>query len=534
MVYLIGIQCAAGSRSMKDGDENLLSTWDWTINTEYTIYSNESGGEINTHLSTLPYFTPGNILFDRENKPDMYKEDGWILAYRDFGTPDAAQPFPFFALYNKYSGIFRIMLYNAPKREGSYFIGELSLISDGKSNENGAALFTFADPNEFNCSLENYNPNVLLTAISKITAYSSWAVFDYPLLGYDPRIDKGDPIIWFNLTSIEKQGITLNSKGDIELFQQIESTDTTIPGRAKSSSELLGATSKGYATYKTFDSFINTELLSDAAKERHKGKGWFEDVSKLATSKVGRIIPYVAAMGSVLECFAGGAEKPTQWAPFNFNGQLKFDTDGAILTKRELWHHNFFLNVGNRNDMRAQRPVQELTWGIFNLVESPSMDEGYRGLSPGVPTRKLKARPEIIVNPNSGMELVKTRVAFLANNLLNAPEDTSQALATPFMTIDQAMDTGYTVSGPGEFTLTSIDESGQTRITTSPITMGICKPMGLLWELRFRIKEPTLFSDNEIVIYKKTGHRERELMLKGLNDLATGIIKFPNIFKKSS
>ena len=85
------------------------------------------------------------------------------------------------------------------------------------------------------------------------------------------------------------------------------------------------------------------------------------------------------------------------------------------------------------------------------------------------------------------MDLIKTRVAFLTNNLLNAPEDTSQALATPFMTIDQAMDTGYTVSGPGEFTLTSIDESGQTRITTSPITMGICKPMGLLWDLRFRI-----------------------------------------------
>jgi hypothetical protein len=531
MVCLIGLQCAAGSRPMSADDENLQATWDWTQNAQYTLYSSDGGGSISRHASTLPYFTAGNSLLNLD-KPDMHTQDGWVLVHRDFGTPSAAQPFPFFTLYNKYRGIFRVMLYNATQREGSYFLGELSLVDGTSAPLRGTALFTFADPNEFNCSLNNYNPKVTLTAMSKMTAYASWAVFDYALLGYDPSLPKNDPVIGFKLTSIEKKAINLKTAGAIQLFQTVENTGMATPCYTMSTSDVLGIATKGYSAYKSVGLFMENEILSDAAQAKHKDKEWFKVATSLAASKVGSFIPYAAAIGSVLECFVGGANTATEWAPLNFTGQLSLDTEGAVHTKRELWNHNFYLNVGDRNDLRAQRPVQAIPWGIFNLAEMPSLEEPVTAAD--TMTIKVNKRPEIVLNPGMGMDLVSIKVAFINNNILNAEEDTSQASVTPFMTIEQAMASGFSLHrSSGTTTTFSHGASEQPHSANTAKTAGVFHAMGLLWELKLKTKEPTLYNDNEILIYKKTGHRGREAMLKGLKDIAGGNFAFPADFKIS-
>ena len=121
-------------------DPNLNPNWEWWNYQPHTLYYSPTGTNNNiSPISTyLPYFSQGNIL-NTGTELDMSKADGWVLAFKDFGTPTRAIDFPFFALYNKYRGIFRVMLYNAPRVSGTYFKADLSFVNQS----NTAGIFTF-------------------------------------------------------------------------------------------------------------------------------------------------------------------------------------------------------------------------------------------------------------------------------------------------------------------------------------------------------------------------------------------------------
>ena len=214
-------QMNAGNRFMDMTDPNLDRTWDWKSEREIEMYSSLDGGKPTRHMASLPFYTPGNTL-NNLGSPDMFDEDGWVLVHRDIGTPASAEAFPFFTLYNKYRGIFRVMLFNAAKREGSYFLGELYLLNADQSERTRTPIMTFIDNDPMNCHMEGYNPKMVLSSMSKMTAYSSWAVFDFPLLGYDPDLRSKDPVLVLRLVAIEKQALNLKTAGDLRLYQTVE------------------------------------------------------------------------------------------------------------------------------------------------------------------------------------------------------------------------------------------------------------------------------------------------------------------------
>ena len=66
------------------------------------------GSGYGTISTGLPYFkseSPAGKDFwsDVEGGRDMNPEDGWVCVFRDFGTPERPQSYPFFILYNKYA-----------------------------------------------------------------------------------------------------------------------------------------------------------------------------------------------------------------------------------------------------------------------------------------------------------------------------------------------------------------------------------------------------------------------------------------------
>jgi hypothetical protein len=472
---------------MKDNDPNITEKeWNWTSKEQHKMYFIKGEGALQETTAVLPYFTYGNSEFSAE-QPDMSAKDGWVLVHRDFGSPDGAQHFPFFTLYNKYRGIFRVMLYNAANREGSFFVGELSLLEADKYSHASTPVFNFADENSG--TLENYNKTIKLTSYSRMSAYSSWAVFDFMLLGFDPELGKKQPILSFKLTHIENKDIKLNTAGDIQLYQSFQASGEAHPGNTSMISEVYAMGTdlylrggKGYATYKSVKSFLDNEVRSPAGVEKNGGASWFPLVASMASGAMGNYLPMIMAMGSVLQSFVGGANTASQWEPLNFTGQLQLETEGTLQTRRDLWHHNFFMNPGEPENAKAQRPLREVAWGIYNFQDSPAVRSTYNKANKNV-TTKLFKEPSLVVNTHVGMDLVSTRVAFV---YVPGPLDDVKVKVQPsaFMTVQQAMATGHTYE----------------RLNTMKGKMA-----GLLWEFKFKTKNPTEFSDSEILVIKRTG-----------------------------
>jgi hypothetical protein len=474
---------------MAPDDPNLDPGWTWWSPDPCEVFSAFRDAAVERHHPRLPYFTAGNVL-NGTGDPDAFPEDGWMLVHRDFGVPGEAQPFPFFTLYNRYRGVFRVMLYNAANREGSYFLGELSLLGGARHPEAGAALFTFSDntPDHAHSYLGSPNPGTVLTACSPMTAYGAWAVFDFPLVGYDPELKERDPVLAFRVASIEKQALDLKSQGDVQLFQLIEAREAR-PDLACPGWGILAAARYGATTYKSVAAFVQNELLSPAGEQKHKQKPWFRAARAVARSPLGGYLPLAGAMGAVVESFVGGANRAAEWEPLKFTGQFHFSAEGALQTRRDLWCHNFYLNPGPAGDFRAQRPLQPVDWGIFNLacpaaVKSGPPAGGWGDWS-GKETVRLARSPEILVNPRSGMDLVSTRVAFIkgdgkAASAGSAPEGLE---TSGMLELKDAMVGGYTYD-------------------KRPASMTV---VALLWELRFRIRNPTRAADPDRVILKRTG-----------------------------
>lgn len=507
----------AGTRPMPKEDPNLDPNWDWTRNEKYVLYSSTSGKPVETHTTFLPYFSQGNLLCVAGMAPDMAAADGWALVHRDFGTPRAAQPFPYFTLYNRHRGIFRVMVFNATNREGSYFIGQLYFGNSEPDTGTHAALMTFGDPRPEPCHLDGYDPGLVLSSISRMTAHDCWAVFDFPLVGYDPRLDDREPIVMFRLIAFEQQDLELKTEGQIQMFQAFREGLVAQPAAPFHLESAREATLKGYSTYKSVSAFLQTEVLSPEARRRNGDKDWFKAVQPIAASKLVSYLPYVAALGSVIDFFIGGAAKSTGLEPLNFTGQLHLDTTGYLRTRRDLLYLAFFLNPGPTQEHIAQRPLRRIPWGVVNFRKAPVIDvaevrpyerDHWRGSDI---TLKLAEAPGIVVNPECAMDPVSTRVAFTIRNPKAEKNPTS---TSPFMTVDEARSRGYTYDQHYDWVRTD----------------------SLLWEFRFRVRSATLHSDPEIVILKRTGFRclsdeKSDQQFKEWREL-TGIHSLEDLLKK--
>jgi hypothetical protein len=131
---------------LRPGDPGLEATWDWTQNILHKIYYSEKGEKPTELMVKLPFYMGFNRLCSSEpsSSKDILKEDGWQLVHRNFGNTEYAEAFPYFTLYNKYRGLFRVMLYNAVQREDTFLVGELSFLDGQGKTNNSAALFTFS------------------------------------------------------------------------------------------------------------------------------------------------------------------------------------------------------------------------------------------------------------------------------------------------------------------------------------------------------------------------------------------------------
>jgi len=507
LLCLGALPAFASVRPMKPDDPNLDPKWDWTARTQHEVFAAQAG-TVERHTVWSPYFTAGNPLMKGE-EPDHHPEDGWVLVHRDFGTRDAAQPFPLFSLYNKYKGTFRIMLMNAMLREEAVFLGELAFLG-GKSS----ALLAFHD--DARPFLKGYDPGLKVIATSNMRTYGDWAVFDFPLVGFDPATTAQELILTFKLSAIDKARLKLAGEGTLDLRQAFDQNEVR-PGFFLNGLALYGQCRQTLNIYDDAKSFIKDEVRSPAGITKNKDKAWFPLATQLAAGNCGTLYPYAMALGGLLTNYIGGARSGAGAQLLRFEGQFQFAVDGAIETRRELWAHNFYLNPGTR-DALAQRPVQAIDWGVVGLEEAPYYTNGDHTRtgandprpelakhfqSPHRNVARLLEPPKVVVNPNCGMELVSTRVAFAFEPVRGLPfaghVTNLKADCSPYLDLATACRNGFDCHFQPLWT--GMRGQGPSCDWT------IRKVAGLLFEFRFQVKEPTRFMDKEIVIIRQVPGR---------------------------
>ena len=396
-------------RSMPPGDPNLNAHWDWTTDQAQTLFHHRPGQAPGRVEVPLPFFCPGNRLY--QSPGNLFREDGWLLAHRDFGTEEAAPAIPYFTLYNKYRGIFRVMLCSATQPGDAQLAGMLQLHPDSLAAGHGAPLFTFSNGGSRGFR-SDYEPSQVEVAFSPLHKGNAWMVFDFQVIGYDPDLGRKDPRLLFTLHR-------LPSSGDEWMNLGIG----TAPSELDAALRTGGA---GFRYYPSVRGWCETEYAR-ASQGTTPIEAPFH---MIGSTHPASCAPLVAALGERVNGWLGGTHAACPWEPISYRGQISTPVRQG-LGDCELLSLSLHLHADGqgRQETQGHRPVQPLPWGLFNfeaapvLVEHPILGEEVEEGSRRV---VLAQAPRSHLNPEADLEALS--MSFEAN--LSATEPGPDGLCT--------------------------------------------------------------------------------------------------------
>lgn len=348
-------------RVIEPGDPNGDPTWDWRVDQEYTIYfkSGTNSNSINSGTVRLPYYTSGGPFEDiNSNEIDYHPEDGWRLIYRDFGWSESsvAPTYPFFALYNLYTGILRFFHYAPPPpvtEPTSYALVEIKFLDNLESG----AVLTFNDDNK--PFKEGYDNSATRgnTFISNFVP-ESWGYADFNIFGFDPDLDDQATFV-INIYKVEESTVDINGSGSGDLNQVLTVQN---PTRSFSStvSDLFGAVNQGVSFAKSAGQVW--DIFKSAGDKAGESGGVIINgveienifVGSIESNSNGRtavepvsIIKGAAAAVGFLTKFLGGESQPV---PLQFSLNFNLDLDGTITTVSPVFTASFAIPHPNRFD----------------------------------------------------------------------------------------------------------------------------------------------------------------------------------------
>jgi|GEM_PF-2800135 len=178
---------SSNARVMAQGDPNLDPNWDWTAvapDPGHRMYYAGPDGVIREAFAQSPFRKNGDDYYvSNGTNPDMFREDGWQLVYRDFGTATGAPHLPFFIIYNKFRGLMRVFVLNVNGYRDDYYEMRLMFRNDSPK----PALFTCNDTNPTEKFLNKFNSSGILRYIG-VNTPGMWYSGEFLLAGFDPNI----------------------------------------------------------------------------------------------------------------------------------------------------------------------------------------------------------------------------------------------------------------------------------------------------------------------------------------------------------
>ena len=462
-------------RFMASNDPNRDNKWDWTPMASEIMYFSTKPEQTPTKIgSFLPFRLGGNRL--TQSAGNIFQEDGWMLVHKDFGTKEVGVAMPYFTLYNKYRGLFRVMLYNGENLLNAQYMGFLNLHSPDAHAGNQSPILTFNNQSGA-CFIDHYQKEERAGWVATMNKYGDWGVFDFHLLGYDPALREKDPVLQFDMVAMDKSTLKMSGKGDLRLQQDfmrvMAPSISTSEGMVNHTKTTLTSGSWCYNNAQDW-------VANVGSNPQFKDEPWFNSVQSIVGLSTGNYPMAMAGFYGLLDGFVGGSNKAMGWEPISFRGQLGLGLDGTIEQTKALHSIAFALNVKDheRHAFPVHRPVQDIPWGIFNFKEAPQITGSQAGRVKSV---RLAKAPVLHVNPDLGMTLLSTTYR------LNTYQ--------PTWVWDAAK---------GQNVVAKLDYSATPIAHGTPVTIGFTDLLAdLTVEMKFRTQTPTKEADHEYTVIRK-------------------------------
>lgn len=337
--------------------------WDWTTDQVLEMYVADpvTHKSLRIEGQKTPFYNNNSDLSDYQ---DMHPEDGWMLVFRNFGSSTIAPVggLPSFALYNKYSGVLRVMTY-FNKDQNASFTNLLACLKLSRSSDK-SSLFTFySGPG--NSPIDKHDLKVNINHTTKgYDAQHFWHSADFVLSGYDPTLKDRDVVFDYTI-----EGVDIN-RGEGGINGSVEQilSKRKVSGFWSFVDQLKNGVDTGVSFFNSAEDGIE---VVNKIKTGSVGTKSAREVSHEAVSGRTKIAAttVIAAASAALGFVKGFIDSGKSQIPIKFDVNL--DVKLKFTKNSSLYMMKMALN-DNSQHASAIKPVQHIPWGVFNLKEIPT------------------------------------------------------------------------------------------------------------------------------------------------------------------
>ncbi len=353
-------------------NDNRDPNWDWTQNSLYTLET--TSGTYNS--IRLPYYNPEGpaYTFFTTNPKDIYKSDGWELILRDFGPGIVL---PYFILYNKYKGIFRVFYWSTLPQGFSKGVGKLSFAEKNLS----AAHFALSVENE---TLENFKTGksqIAQIATGSIS-WHQWNMLDFDMSGYDPAAaGLADATLILEISGTTQTDLTI--KGEIDFSGSNANTKKDNNATVDGFNNVVQNSVKGFSSITgNYDKMSKAKAKFAEMAADNSSKWWASFVQGIGTLGDQSWLPALGAVAGVVDFALGFGSKST--AASYPKGIVELT--GQLVTSTQVYQKQIRLpgsiHTDPSNDALSNiLPLYDKPLGVFNLASLPQCNvyAEYRG-----------------------------------------------------------------------------------------------------------------------------------------------------------
>lgn len=350
-------------------DPNLDPLWNFSdpaVTTAQIYYGQRVNGQpVSSTEVLLPWFTAGNPINSQDS--DYLPSQGWILYMKDFGTPERPAQTPFFALYNKYSGVLRFFVYNFRVRNLSeqsktYYVAELGF-ANGSTTSQSLSFFSDYD---FSGYLDYQNTKQIV--LTKKDVSDTWLNFDFVM------VSGGTGELLLNIYGANQSDLTLGSD-----FSTL-TAKSSVGASTSNKSNFGTAIEKGYEFISSTHSLLESIDKFNGIKNR-SNNSVLDNESDMIISSTNQDnvkpqaigIPTVTAaigivkagVGLIKSFFGGKKETKNTQTTLQYSGIVR--TTGTANITNNLYSIQFHLNYNQPLTANRYRPIYKGSIGILGM-----------------------------------------------------------------------------------------------------------------------------------------------------------------------
>lgn len=421
------------------------NTFNWYYGQQYSgrWWSLNSAARPNETAIWMPWEQSDNSAMTHILGKTDLPGDGWELLKRNLGFDDSGMAVanftnPYVVLYNKRSGMLRVFVANAERKQ-DYQFAEIKLVFGGSASKKAGTLNRLEG---IGTALENTSPGKDTNEFSSVTRFLNdglkWFMADFPM-EYDPCVCQFDSKlrVEVNLVSkinIQLTGVTQGTLVAADVAAKTTSTSTDFDKTVAMFKKTGTIIKSGQQTYKTLSGYttgINKLLTAQGTKSstsdaNDKKAAFAQLTAALGDSgflKAGlSAVPYLGTAVSLLDSFFGGGKEasgPQQVSIQPMSIEMTTQMTGTMEAS-SLYQEITFNNPGTRTITTPEEyPYYNEAMGVLSVLRKPVVERtssfyiDYDGQRRTVWQYRVPEPIQYVINPASGLEVQEFQVALL-------------------------------------------------------------------------------------------------------------------------